>query len=843
MAYNSVDGYNANPASPFPTTEYNTALSLSMKFYYAQYSGDLWNDFPIAWRGDSALNDGNDVGVDLTGGWYDAGDHIKFAFPMAQATTALAWGALVYSDGYEASDSYDDVVIHLDWVTDYLLRAYCDNDTASLADDVFYAVVGDPDYDHDNELGPAEMMTDSSDVRPAYAVTAEAPGSEVTAETAAAMAATSLVMRANGNTEKADLLLQQAIKLFAFAETYQGHYQDTVDVVNDFYPSSGFSDELAWAACWLHKATGEQSYLTKAEDYYTTPWSLFSWDDKSAGVSALLADLTGKTVYTDDLEAHIVRWAEQSRTTDGTLTNDGLAFDEDLIWGTNRYSANTAFIALQYAAVLESADPVANEQKIQHLYDLARDQIDYMLGDNANLQSYLIGFGSKYPLNPAHGGSTGTRDFSMQENNLYELTGALVGGPDQINGNYNDTRADYITNEVTVDYNALFSGVLAGFASRETIVSGSSGNDTLTGDAGKNRLEGLEGNDILDGGAGDDDLQGGEGNDILTGGAGADALNGGADFDTASYAGAGSAVYVDLTLNFGGGSGDSLGDTFTSIEKLIGSDHGDTLVGDHAVLNTLIGGDGNDFLYGVGLDTVDGGAGIDVFFGGYGGAININMNATSIETVWGSVVGDNFNGASSSANLVMIGQGGADTMTGGSGNDFFYFDNLDTVVGGGGSDWAVAALSTAGVTLDLNAAGIENAWGSDHDDTLTAAGATTSVVMVGGAGNDSLTGGDADDFLYGFGDGDTIKGGLGNDALSSGLGSDTFIFDSANWGVDTIWDFTSGQDTINMAGSGYTDFNQLTINTFGAHSAIVSGSDAIWVLNDTTLDASDFAFV
>ena len=51
-------------------------LKKSIWFYRAQRSGDLpvvTND-PVPWRGDSALYDGDDVGIDLTGGWYDGKD-------------------------------------------------------------------------------------------------------------------------------------------------------------------------------------------------------------------------------------------------------------------------------------------------------------------------------------------------------------------------------------------------------------------------------------------------------------------------------------------------------------------------------------------------------------------------------------------------------------------------------------------------------------------------------------------------------------------------------------------------------------------------------------------------
>ena len=44
---------------------------MSYVFYEAQRSGKLPHDQRVTWRGDSALNDGADVGKDLSGGYYD----------------------------------------------------------------------------------------------------------------------------------------------------------------------------------------------------------------------------------------------------------------------------------------------------------------------------------------------------------------------------------------------------------------------------------------------------------------------------------------------------------------------------------------------------------------------------------------------------------------------------------------------------------------------------------------------------------------------------------------------------------------------------------------------------
>ena len=75
---------------------YGEALQKSFLFYEANRSGSLPNDNRIEWRSDSTVNDGSDVGLDLTGGYFDAGDHVKFGFPMAASMTMLSWGVVEY---------------------------------------------------------------------------------------------------------------------------------------------------------------------------------------------------------------------------------------------------------------------------------------------------------------------------------------------------------------------------------------------------------------------------------------------------------------------------------------------------------------------------------------------------------------------------------------------------------------------------------------------------------------------------------------------------------------------------------------------------------------------------
>lgn len=145
--------------------------------------------------------------------------------------------------------------------------------------------VGDPELDHNCWERPETM----SEKRPLTQINASFPGTEVAAETAAAMASASLVFR-KINSTYSNLLLIHARHLFMFADTYRGSYSVSVPQVQKYYNSTGYEDELLWAATWLYHATRDRSYLeyvTEMNGQAFANWgnpSWFSWDDKHAGL-------------------------------------------------------------------------------------------------------------------------------------------------------------------------------------------------------------------------------------------------------------------------------------------------------------------------------------------------------------------------------------------------------------------------------------------------------------------------------------------------------------------------------------------------------------------------------
>jgi len=293
--------------------------------------------------------------------------------------------------------------------------------------------------------------------------------------------------------------------------------------------------------------------------------------------------------------------------------------------------------------------------------------------------------------------------------------------------------------------------------------------DQTETDDGNDALYGGQGNDTILGGAGDDLLDGGEGDDVLMGQAGADIFRGGAGVDTVDYSNESPfQLLVNLQTNVASG-GTASGDTFYSIENLIGSDDR---------IDRFIGTAADNHFWGRGGgDVFNGGDGDDILDGGNDGDI-------------------------------LYGEGGDDTLIGGTGQDYLN--------GGDGIDTIVYTGSSSGVTVDLVNG---TASGGDADGPVQIVGRGTAIRhdiivdvenVVGSLYDDHLIGNDqANELSGGLGD-DTLTGGGGADILNGGAGSDTADYSGSTRGVrlDLARGKTGGDTYIsieNLAGSAFND--------------------------------------
>lgn len=439
--------------APRNTYDYAKVIHNSHLFFEAQRSGKLPTNKRIYWRSTAHTKDGSECGKDLSGGYYQSGDYIKFGFPTAFAITQLAWSYLEAKDAYKAAWQTKFLQDTLEWATDYFIKAH----TARYE---FFGQVGDPIYEEDTWSRPQDM---TGIRRPCYRITSRSPGSDLAAETAAALAATAAVKIENGvkqNDGNLKSLIRHAKELFQFAEKFRGVYHVSIRAAANYYPSSGYEDELAWAALWLYIATGEEQYLANAKTKYFK-FSLFkqetefSWDRKGVGVQLLLAKYTNSRTYFNP----VVKFCD-SVMSDGTTqyTPQGLLFISK--WGPIRYACNAAFICM-----MASKYKYLSDQKRLKYRKFGEDQIDYVLGKTG--RSFVIGYGAKYPTQPHHRasscslvGSCTRKDYRSKTKNPQVLVGAVVGGPDERDVWTND-RSNIMTNSVSLDFNSALQSSIA----------------------------------------------------------------------------------------------------------------------------------------------------------------------------------------------------------------------------------------------------------------------------------------------------------------------------------------------------------------------------------------------
>jgi Ca2+-binding RTX toxin-like protein len=370
---------------------------------------------------------------------------------------------------------------------------------------------------------------------------------------------------------------------------------------------------------------------------------------------------------------------------------------------------------------------------------------------------------------------------------------------------------------------------------------GGPGNDVVFGGRGNDRLSGGEGDDRLYGGIGDDLLRGGPGEDLLSGGFGFDSIDGeagndyvrsdatidevadgGGGSDTLSYAtgvtpgftrGTGIAgfppsggergLYLDLATGVGdngvapaGGGVDEI--EAGSFETVIGTPFSDYIAGSGAD-ETIYGGGGADaILGGAGNDTLHGGADGDYLDGGPGeddvdAGPGDGGSAIGLRDASAVSVGFEAPEEPGLVQLYLTGSGADDEVTASysPGPPASVSFELDSVASfdqtPGGCEAPTPGRLVCALAAPLDALVLA---GMAGDDVLTATGfpMSTSAVVLGGAGDDSLGGGDigedvlvdgpGEDVLSALGGDDALLNNAGLDELDGGAGNDLLLSDS-----------------------------------------------------------------
>lgn len=430
-------------AYAFTDEEYKTALKDSVYFYDANKCGkEVAKDNVFDWRGACHINDGKELNVDLTGGYHDAGDHVKFGLPQAYSASVMGWALYEFKDGFIKAGMYNKQIEQLKYFTDYFLKCH-------YAPDKFAYQVGDGNIDHDYWASPEKQSDEQGGRSYIKVADSSSPASDILGEVTAALSIMYLNYK-DIDSNYANKCLENAKELFEMGKRTPGCSSG-----QSFYQSSSYNDDLAWGASWLYDATKDEKYLNEAKQllvkdsqWLETNWTM-CWNDMKVPVELKLYQLTKDESYKKAVDYNMNYWENDLQPKDGGIKiRDG--------WGSLRYSAAASMLALIY----NKSNPSSA------LTDLASSQINYILGDNPSGMSYMIGFGNKWPQHAHHRAANGY-DKNVETNykilpNKYVLTGALVGGPDG-NGIFKDELDQYTYNEVAIDYNAGWVGALAGY--------------------------------------------------------------------------------------------------------------------------------------------------------------------------------------------------------------------------------------------------------------------------------------------------------------------------------------------------------------------------------------------
>ncbi|XP_042485080.1 endoglucanase 8-like [Macadamia integrifolia] len=409
---------------------------------------------------------------------------------MAFSTTMLAWGVLEF--GESMGGDLKHALQAIRWATDYFLKA-------TSVPGLVFAQVGDAYADHNCWERPEVMDTP----RTPYAVSKQYPGSEVSAEIAAALAASSLVFKTY-NPRYSIRLLKGAEMVFTFADTYQGSYNYSLGPwVCPFYCDySGYHDELLWGAAWLYKASNSQYYwncvlenihnletnVAQNEDnaYGGGRFAEFGWDTKDTGINVLVSKLVMSNIdysalFRSNADKFVCTLLPESPMKTVKYSPGGLLFKS----GGSKMQHPTvlSFLLIVYARYLSQVSEVIHCGDIvlspSRLIQVAKSQVDYILGNNPLNMSYMVGYGKKFAHRIHHRASSmpsinqhpqqincegGSAYYSSNKPNTNLLIGAVAGGPDE-DDSYADSRSNFVQSEPTTYINAPLVGILAYFNS------------------------------------------------------------------------------------------------------------------------------------------------------------------------------------------------------------------------------------------------------------------------------------------------------------------------------------------------------------------------------------------
>ena len=426
---------------------YDEAFKASLRMFYLQRCGmeltsDLAGDYAHpACHTEKATIFGTSEKIDVSGGWHDAGDYGRYVVSGAKAAADLMLAYKLYPQAFddalnipESGNGVPDVLDEVRYELDWLFKMQ--NSEGGVYHKVTCANF--PGFVMPEEETEELIVTPVS--------------TTATADFAAVMAMASTVY-AEFDMPYSQRCLDAATRATNYLEKHKSveGTKNPDGIVTGEYPDDKDIDERIWAYAELYKATGETVYdeeFSKLMQSGASCAADLGWQGVSAyaGYAYLSAPVKGK-FYDAVLASFMSGIAEVEATASTDSYNSSL---KEYPWGSNMTIANNGMYVLLY-------DKIAGYQKGD---EIARQQLNYLLGTNGTGYCFLTGFGTLSPTAPHHRPSQAKKA---------AVPGMVAGGPNQNLEDpyaqnvladtapalcYADSDQAYSLNEVTIYWNS-----------------------------------------------------------------------------------------------------------------------------------------------------------------------------------------------------------------------------------------------------------------------------------------------------------------------------------------------------------------------------------------------------